>query len=435
MRTFHLLLFETKHFVRCKSKLISYLLFVCTCLYAIQTGLNLYDKQSETIIEIQQEQAAEIQKVNTWFVEGKNGPEDRSWVNIHEPYWALRYAPTYVIKSPSSLLPLGLGQSEQFGYYKEVTFWSSTYDNDMVEEIANPERLGNGTLDFAFLILYLLPLLLIVLTYDIGGLEKDENFENLVKIQYGSLNRWVAIRMMFYVGLLLMTVLLLMSGVVYWNVNGAFPTEFMGLVRLVSAYIWTFAMLYFIILRRGNGSSSNAFNMIGIWITLCILIPGAVHQYISLKVPVGYMTDFLDANRQETYAVYSLPSETVSEQLVSLYPSLESEIYSEQEKNGQYLRKSLSALTNELNKSAVQQIESRNARKNELLRATYWFNPVMFAQNQWNSYTSSDYEAYSMYRVKVQQMIDKKIGFLVKDTWNERTTEQAIYEQYIQALK
>ena len=435
MRVIHLLLFESKHFVRSKSKVVSYLLFVCTCVYAIQNGFELYHKQSETILEIRQDQSAEIQKVNTWFAEGKNGPEDRSWVDIHEPYWALRYAPTYVIKSPSSLLPLGLGQSEQFGYYKEITFWSSTYDNDMVEEIANPERLGNGTLDFAFLILYLLPLLLIVLTYDIGGLEKDEHFENLVKIQYGSWNRWIAIRMIFYVGLLLMTVLLLMSGVVYLNTSGAFPNEFIGLVCLVSGYVLFFAVLYFSILRLGNGSSANAFNMIGIWIMLCLLIPGAVHQYISLKVPVGYMTDFLDANRQETYAVYSLPSETVSEQLVSMYPSLQSKINSEEEKNGQYLRKSLSALTNELNKSAVTQIESRNARKNELLQATYWFNPVMFAQNQWNSYTSSDYAAYLVYRLKVQQMIDKKIGFLVIDTWNERTTEQVGFEQYIQALQ
>ena len=435
MRSFQLLLFEYKHFVRSRSKVVTYLLFVSTCLYAIQNGFELYHKQSDTIIEIQRGQAEEIQKVTTWFVEGKNGPEDRSWVDIHEPYWALRYAPTYVIKSPSSLLPLGLGQSEQFGYYKEITFWSSTYDNDMVEEIANPERLGNGTLDFAFLILYLLPLLLIVLTYDIGGLEKDDHFENLVKIQYGAWNRWIAIRMIFYVGLLLMTVLLLMSGVVYLNTSGSFPNEFIGLVRLVSGYVLTFSMLYFLMLRLGDGSSSNAFNMIGIWITLCILIPGAVHQYISIKFPVGYMTDFIDANRQETYAVYSLPSDTVSEQLVSLYPSLESEINSEQEKNGQYLRKSLSALTNELNKSAVQQIESRNARKNELLQSTYWFNPVMFTQNQWNSYTSSDYEAYLVYRLKVQQIIDKKIGFLIMDTWNERTTEQSVFQQYIQALQ
>ena len=32
-------------------------------------------------------------------------------------------------------------------------------------------------------------------------------------------------------------------------------------------------------------------------------------------------------------------------------------------------------------------------------------------------------------------MIDKKIGFLVIDTWNERATEQVGFEEYIQALQ
>ena len=435
MRFLYLFLFERKHFVRNRAKVVSYLLFVCTCVYALQNGLDLYHKQSETISEIQQSQVEDIQKVNAWFEEGKNGPEDRSWVDIHEPYWALRYTPTYVIKSPSSLLPLGLGQSEQFGYYKEITFWSSTYDNDMVEEIANPERLGNGTLDFAFLILYLFPLLLIVLTYDIGGVEKDEQFDSLIRIQYGSWTRWIAVRMSFYVSLLLITVLLLMSGVVFSNTIGIFFPDFIGLLYLVSGYVLAFALLYFVILRLGNGSNLNAFNLIGTWIVLCILIPGAVHQYISLKIPSGYMTEFLDANRKEAYAVYSLPSEIVSEKLVSLYPSLESKIISEEEQNGQHLRKSLSALTNELNKSAVEQIELRNAKKNELLHGTYWFNPVMFAQNKWNSYTSSDYDAYLRYRLNVQQKIDQKLDFLVLDTWNERTTEQSEFQVYIQALQ
>ena len=77
------------------------------------------------------------------------------------------------------------------------------------------------------------------------GVEKDEHFDNLIKIQYGSWNRWIAIRMMFYVGLLLMTVLLLMSGVVYLNTPGSFPNEFIGLVRLVSGYVLAFTMLYF----------------------------------------------------------------------------------------------------------------------------------------------------------------------------------------------
>ena len=41
--------------------------------------------------------------------------------------------------------------------------------------------LGNGNIDFSFLVIFCLPLLLIIMTYDIGGLEKDERFERLIE--------------------------------------------------------------------------------------------------------------------------------------------------------------------------------------------------------------------------------------------------------------
>lgn len=432
MSGIRLLVFEYTHFTRRRSKIFSYLLFVLACLYAIQNGLELFQKQEDTIQAIHQEQQEEIEKVQTWFKEDKNGPEDRSWVDIHQPYWSLSYTPVYVIKEPSTLLPLGIGQSEQFGYYKEITFWSSTYDNDMVEEIANPERLGNGNIDFSFLVIFCLPLLLIIMIYDIGGLEKDERFERLIEIQFGSWSSWMAIRCAFYVGLLVLTVVLLIFAAAYANSGGqSLPTELVGLIALSIGYIVSFSLLYFTVLILGSGSSSNAFNMIGIWIVLCILIPGSVHQYIGLKIPVSYMTDFLDANRKETYDVYSLPAETAADRLVNLYPTLvETKFGTDSEVGKQSIRKSLSALTNELNKSAVQQIEERNAQRNQLIEASYWFNPVMFVQNQWNSYTSSDYEAYQVYRADVQQVIDRKIRLLVMDTWTERAVDLSTFQEY-----
>ena len=437
MNGVRLLLFEWTHFTRRWSKVCSYALFVLASFYAIQNGLELYQKQEETIKAIQHDQVEEIQQVQTWFEEGKNGPEDRSWVDIHEPYWSLRYAPTYVIKKPSPLLLLGVGQAEQFGYYKEVTFWSSTYDNDMVEEIANPERLGNGSIDFSFLVIFCLPLLLIVMTYDIGGLEKDEHFEKLITVQFGSFTRWMALRFTFYVVLLVLTVVLLMISAVYLNqIGDSFPTGLLGLIGLSVGYTVSFSVLYFIALIFGANSSSNAFNMIGVWIVLCIVIPGSVHQYIGLKEPVSYMTDFLDANRKETYAVYSLPADTTADRLSDLYPELsETRFRTESELDEQSIRRSLSALTNELNKLAVQQIEERNANRNRLARGTYWFNPVMFVQNQWNVYTASDYDAYQVYRSEVQHMIDRKIQLLIMDTWNERSVDQSIFQQYLNELQ
>ena len=70
------------------------------------------------------------------------------------------------------MMVFSLGQSEQYGYYKRVTNWSTIFDSDLAEEIANPERMAIGTLDLNFVLIYLTPILIIILLFNIGGLER-----------------------------------------------------------------------------------------------------------------------------------------------------------------------------------------------------------------------------------------------------------------------
>ena len=194
MRFLNIFLYEFFHFKKNLSKVITYLIFVFACIYSIYSGFNLQNKQIDTISHIESEQRDEVKKVINWFENNINGPKERNRVNVKQPHWAFRYIPLYTIKSPSALLPLGIGQAEQYAYYKEVTNWSSTFDADMMEEISNPERLVNGSIDFSFLIIFLLPILLIILTYNIGGLEKDLKFDKLITIQSNSLSKWIFFR-------------------------------------------------------------------------------------------------------------------------------------------------------------------------------------------------------------------------------------------------
>ena len=125
-------LFEFKHFSRNKAKLFSYIFFMLLCIFSIYNGFEVMHKQIDTIEVIKENQELEFIQIFEW-IEDKKGPDDKPWINIEDPYWAIRYTPSYVVKNPSPLFPLGIGQSEQFGFYKKVTRWSSTYDSDMVE--------------------------------------------------------------------------------------------------------------------------------------------------------------------------------------------------------------------------------------------------------------------------------------------------------------
>ncbi|MAA79678.1 MAG: hypothetical protein CL916_10500 [Deltaproteobacteria bacterium] len=437
MKTIRVFMFEQTHFRRTPSKVISCLLFFIACLYSIYNGFDIQHSQEHIIDRIQTEQAEEIDNVLTWFANGEKGPKDRDWVDIHDPYWALRYTPTYTIKKPSILLPLGIGQTEQYGYYKEISFWSTTYDNDMVEEIANPERLLQGNIDFSFLIIYLLPLLLVILTYNIGGLERDKQFEKLITIQYGSIRIWLGTRFAFYVTLLLFAIVSCVVGVALIN-NGFYLlfAELGSLLLLAIGYTLFFAILFFFVLIRSSGSSASAFQMISIWLLLCVVIPGTVHQYASIQVPVHYMTDYLDTNRKETYATYALSSDVLLDKLRTVYPEITKTKHGKEDsKEDKIIRRSIGAIINEMNKDAVAHIEKRNEVKNKIIRSSYWYNPVSFAQNQWNTYTYSDYYSFQKYRMEVQQTIDTKIKLLVFEIWNQKTVDREIFEQYIQALK
>lgn len=150
-----------RHFARNSFKTVSLILFIGAAVYGLQNGYGLFQKQNKEITTIKTKNEEYVQKIVA-------DRYDKLDEHFKEPFIAIWNAPSTAIKSPSSLMPFTIGQAEQFGYYKQVTNWSSTFDSDLAEEIANPERLTSGTLDFSFVVLYLLPVLVIVLLFNIG---------------------------------------------------------------------------------------------------------------------------------------------------------------------------------------------------------------------------------------------------------------------------
>ena len=434
MKMLNIFLYEYKHFVKSKAKLYTYLFFLLACIYSIYNGFNLQENHLSTIENVQQQEGENISQVVTWFKNGEKGPKDRDWIDVTDPYWAMRYTPTYIVKNPSLLLPLGLGQSEQYGYYKKVTIWSSTFDSNIVEEISNYERLINGNIDFSFLILFLLPLLLIILTYNLNGLEKDLKFDNLIAIQTGSSKNWLFYRLIFYTILLLFSVNALIFSVVF--INNILMIDILDLILLSNLYIFIFVLPFYFIIISSSSSTSIAFKMISMWLLLCVLIPGSVHQYVSLKYPPNYMTDFLDANRKDTYAVFKLPKEELHHLLMGIYLDLDTT------KQGQdslidrtIVRNTMSAVVNQININAINKIEQQNNSKNQLIISSYWFNPVSYFQNEWNALTSTDYNSYKDYRNDIQYAINNKLELLAFECWDERKVSSQLYNKYLKKLK
>ena len=431
MRNLTIFFYEWKHFVRSPFKIVAVLLFIVASMYGLQNGANLYEKQNTEIERISKEAENERETILSYFENNEKGPEKKPWIDVTTPYWAIGNTPTYHFKKPSPALVYTIGQTEQYGFYKAIGTSSSPYDADMAKEIANPERIQSGTLDFSFVILFLLPLLLLVLLYTIKGQEAEQGFLQLVIVQTESKNWWILARTAFYTLLLLVILLgLLLYGAMLTNV---FETVmvFWNVLLWVSIYLIFWVIIYFLILKYGQSTVSNTLQMIGIWLLFAFIVPAAIHQWISIEKPTNLMVDIIDVKRDKTDEIYNQTNELTDEQLFKLYPNLkQTEIAKDTLRIITARRSSIRALINIAMKDATAKVEEDNRSKNELISKTYWLNPVTYFQNKLNQLSNSHYNDYQNYRNDIQNLVDKRIEIMVSDIWNDVKVDKTKYLEY-----
>ncbi|MDV3910586.1 hypothetical protein CMT84_19365 [Elizabethkingia anophelis] len=425
---------EFKHFTRNPFKILSLILFVGATIYGLQNGYALFSKQNKEIEVIETKNKKNIAEVVSWYDAGKKGPDDKSWIDVTKPIQAIQYTPATAIKAPSSFMPFSIGQAEQFGYYKQIMDWSMTFDTDLAEEIANPERLAIGTLDFSFVILYLLPILVIILLFNIGGLEKDLGFDRLIQINHTSSQTWLLSRFTFY--FLLINIILFLLMLIYAVRTGVLFGSFFLLYLLIVLYVLLWFAVFYFINHKGTGSSNQAIKMASVWLLFCVIVPGTIHQIVSIKYPSDYMTDYIDTSRDKTYKIYFLSADTIKKNLIVAYPELAETVQGRDTvADKSIMSNSTSGLVNQLMKEAAVKIENNNENKNRFIRSTSWFNPVSWFQNRINALCQTDYYAYRQYRINIQAMIDKKVEILLRDSWNKVNMDKEKFLEYVNAFK
>ena len=425
---------ELTHLIRAPFKVITLSLFVFAIIYGCQNGLDLFEKQNKEISTMKSKNEDSVNKMIIQYEAIENGTQEKPRRDPTVPYWAIWNTPSYAFKYPSSMMVFSLGQAEQYGYYKRVTNWSSTFDSDLAEEIANPERLAIGTLDFNFVFTYLSPILIIILLFNIGGLERDLRFENLVYLQSISKGHWLLLRFLFY--LIIVTATLLILLFYYAFTASVFKNDsfnFIGLLFAIIIYLLFWFTIFYFINYYGRGSSDNAIKMISLWLALCIVIPGIVHQVTSIIYPLNYMTDYLDVSREQRGKIFDLSSDSLEIKLLEEFPWLKNTSYAaDTTMNNNIASRSVSGLVNVLNKNVALKIENSNEDKNKFIKKFNPLNPVTTFQNHINALTGTDYYAYLRFRDYMQTIIDKKIGLILESTWNNVTVNKERYIQYVE---
>ncbi|MEM1118960.1 MAG: hypothetical protein AAGJ18_00840 [Bacteroidota bacterium] len=186
----HILNFEWKNLGRSATLKALLLVFLAAGIYGIYFGKFEIEKQEKRILTVQKYEREKFDELLQWatldttIAENKAkyeqavSPTGVGW-NKHFTYYVANEAPP--------LAGLCLGQRDLFPAYYGFDVADLARQVN-VGELANPMKLLTGNFDLSYVFVFLLPLLLIALFYDLYAAEKEGGTLSLLQAQSVSLN-------------------------------------------------------------------------------------------------------------------------------------------------------------------------------------------------------------------------------------------------------
>ena len=281
-------------FLKQKVNVILLALFLGTGFYALYQGFAFKNKQMTTIDAFKKDKIKGLNKMMDGFdadttkPEGKEAYEKASSVQASNFYIVL---PAY--KTPNNTAIFTIGQADVFPYYYTVKMESFFMQLFKQGEIANPLRSLAGHFDVSFWIIFLLPLLIIVLTFNALSAELDNGNWRLINSQGISAKQWLGSKFLL-IGLLveiLFSIVFLLGILLNYLYFQQSPT-FNDLLFFVGAnlyFCFWLSALYFIN-TFGKNTSTNALASGILWTVLCIVMPTLFTMMVEKIVTVDNTT-------------------------------------------------------------------------------------------------------------------------------------------------
>ena len=188
---------------------------------------------------------------------------------------------------PAPLSALAIGQGDVYPNYIKVTARSldALVSGDQIE---HPLAVASGQFDVAFVILFLYPLLIFAISFDLTATERDQGTLRMVLAQPVSLRDVVAGKVMVRAIVLLVPLLLisLATAVVSSPIDGEFWLRAALWSIAIAAYGAVWHGLALIVNARGLGAPANALVLAGIWLLFAVVGPSAVNLLIAVRYPM-----------------------------------------------------------------------------------------------------------------------------------------------------
>lgn len=208
---------------------------------------------------------------------------------------------SYAIMPPTGLAALSVGQSDINLNYIPVSMkniMDATKDN----EIENPVNLKAGAFDIAFVVIFLMPIFILAMSYDLLSSEKERGTLAMVLAHPISLRKLMASKLISRMMIMLGVVLAFGLGAALAVGSGLDQPEtwarfgfWLGATVLYSLFWFALAVL---VNALGKSSATNGIILAGSWLAFVVVIPTLVSVVATTMYPAPSRLDFMAASRE-----------------------------------------------------------------------------------------------------------------------------------------
>ena len=293
---------ELKILLRSKWLLILFFTILVTFLYAGYNGKQKTNKRISNIEKIN----SIVKKKDTKMLQALDSIEKGLKKNDGNP-WRAPTRPMTIGQShprvasmpPQALSFLSTGQSDLYTNYIQPKAYGDSFLLSYTE-LSNPVQLLFGSFDLAFVIIYLLPLIVIAFSYNIFSSEKEYGSLKLLASQPISVFTWFIQKIsfrFFWLTIITLTVLTISFGINNFNFSTNFSL-YINTILLVTFYLLFWFSIVFLVNILLNNSAKNAVSLLAIWVFIILIIPALIGQLGNSFYPIPSRTKLISEVRE-----------------------------------------------------------------------------------------------------------------------------------------
>ncbi|WP_080054231.1 DUF3526 domain-containing protein [Spirosoma aerolatum] len=403
-------------------------------LYALLYGRTFVGRQKATIAQLTLDEQTRLDSLATWArldtSLAANRTPDRleKWtkarsayeVNVPEGYH-------FVPHVPSSLAPLSLGMRDLFPYYYYL--WGAAfYRQVFTQELANPQKLSVGHFDWAFVVVFLLPLLLIALSYNLLSAENELGTYTLLRSQPVTLRQIVFAKVAFRLLLILgFLVIVSVLAVPILGINlaesGWLLAKFL-LVSVVYSLFWGGVIVAVVSFQKT--SAFNALVLLGCWLVLVVALPTMLQQVLTISQPIDRTT--LENLVRDQYSQHS-PDSVVLKPYYARHPAYyfpSDTAKRDPELRPYYARNEAVDLTLG---PLVEQHEAAVAAREATVQQWSWFLPAVNTLDLFNELAGTSAAAHRDYLRQIRDFHSRWNAFFLPKVFKNELLTPADYDR------